>query len=407
MKTDAKGSAGRQGSPGCTPSAPTATQALKHFILGLLITLRLEIEERGKTLSATDAEVLGQILQRAAKEPPALASEKEERRFYTTLAREVAWEIANTAEANGIIDRLKSGDARYARDFFYPKSASGSNIYRFRSKIISQVRQSYGYEIGTEEFGNILYGHLWANGTWSALDSYAGKGSFFSWLESVAKHEVTRTLEEMGLINVVRERTAGNTRLLGPSVPPGVWYLILTETMPEGLHRDLLVAVKVDHTAEAQLAARYGLEPQALRDELRQAEKELKRLLIDSDGRFDTFVLRDKSPRAVTVSDEFTADLTKWLEDKTDTDPLADVFGTGPDSAALHDRVVEFLTGFYKQFHWNEESKLIWRSRFIDNVPTAQIAARLGRNSSWVHTRYFRLQQEFRAAIRQWWKNHR
>ena len=249
MKTDAKGSAGRQGSPGCTPSAPTATQALKHFILGLLITLRLEIEERGKTLSATDAEVLGQILQRAAKEPPALASEKEERRFYTTLAREVAWEIANTAEANGIIDRLKSGDARYARDFFYPKSASGSNIYRFRSKIISQVRQSYGYEIGTEEFGNILYGHLWANGTWSALDSYAGKGSFFSWLESVAKHEVTRTLEEMGLINVVRERTAGNTRLLGPSVPPGVLYLILTETMPEGLRRDLLVSVMVDHTA--------------------------------------------------------------------------------------------------------------------------------------------------------------
>ena len=138
--------------------------------------------------------------------------------------------------------------------------------------------------VSVEEFGNIVYTHLWDNGTWSVLDNYAKKSSFFCWLEQVSRHEVMRVLEDMKVINVSRERTSGNTRLLGTSISPDVWELIITDLMPEGMYKNLLMASYVERKNEKKMAKDFKLEAESLRSEIFRQNGKL--ILVPSGRRF-------------------------------------------------------------------------------------------------------------------------
>ena len=195
----------------------------KQTILGLVEVVRLEIESKKKTLSIGDEELVQKIMSKVSEANKEFATEKEELRYWGIVTREVAWYEANTEESEEIINRLKSGDQLFAQKFFYSTNTNGCNISRFRSKILANIKQTYKIEVSVEEFGDILYTFLWNEGTWSILDKYSRKSSFFCWLSEVAQHELIRYLEDMKLINVTRERTAGNTRLLGLSIAPEMW----------------------------------------------------------------------------------------------------------------------------------------------------------------------------------------
>lgn len=318
----------------------------------------------------------------------------------------MVWNYANATEAERIINRLKSGDQLFAQKFFYGKNNNECNISRFRSKIIAQIKQTYHYEVSVEEFGNIVYTHLWDNGTWSVLDNYAKKSSFFCWLEQVSRHEVMRVLEDMKVINVSRERTSGNTRLLGTSISPDVWELIITDLMPEGMYKNLLMASYVERKNEKKMAKDFKLEAESLRSEIKKAEMALKDKLIRGDSYYEELVLRDKTPRNVEVSEEFIKEFVKWQEGKSDASPLADVFGVNLEKEEINDKVVDFLYRFSEKLQWSDEDKLIWRLRFIENTAPVEVAERCGRARAWLDTRYSRLNKKFNAAIREWWKNN-
>ena len=318
----------------------------------------------------------------------------------------MVWNYANATEAERIINRLKFGDQLFAQKFFYGKNNNECNISRFRSKIIAQIKQTYHYEVSVEEFGNIVYTHLWDNGTWSVLDNYAKKSSFFCWLEQVSRHEVMRVLEDMKVINVSRERTSGNTRLLGTSISPDVWELIITDLMPEGMYKNLLMASYVERKNEKKMAKDFKLEAESLRSEIKKAEMALKDKLIRGDSYYEELVLRDKTPRNVEVSEEFIKEFVKWQEGKSDASPLADVFGINLDKEEINDKVVDFLYRFSEKLQWSDEDKLIWRLRFIENTAPVEVAERCGRARAWLDTRYSRLNKKFNAAIREWWKNN-
>ena len=294
----------------------------------------------------------------------------------------------------------------FAQKFFYGKNNNECNISRFRSKIIAQIKQTYHYEVSVEEFGNVVYTHLWDNGTWSVLDNYAKKSSFFCWLEQVSRHEVMRVLEDMKVINVSRERTSGNTRLLGTSISPDVWELIITDLMPEGMYKNLLMASYVERKNEKKMAKDFKLEAESVRSEIKKAEMALKDKLIRGDSYYEELVLRDKTPRNVEVSEEFIKEFVKWQEGKSDASPLADVFGVNLDKEEINDKVVDFLYRFSEKLQWSDEDKLIWRLRFIENTAPVEVAERCRRARAWLDTRYSRLNKKFNAAIREWWKNN-
>lgn len=375
----------------------------KETIFGQVEVVRLEIESKQKRLSASDEELVQKIWDKVVADNREFATEKEQLRYLSALTRELVWQEANTEESDEIISRLKSNDQLFAQKFFYGTNPYGCNISRFRSKILSNIKQTYKVDVSIEEFGDILYTFLWNNGTWSILDKYSRKSSFFCWLAEVAQHELIRYLEEMKIINVNRERTAGNTRLLGMSVAPEMWEYIINDMMPNGLYKDVLYATLVERKDEKIMVKKFGLDAEDLHKMQKKAEADLKDRLIRSDSNYEELVLRDKSSRNVEVSEEFTKEFFQWQEWKNETNPLADVLGVDLDKKELQEKVVEFLYAIPEKLKWTEEERIVWTLRFIEDTAPAEVAERVGRKRSWVDTKYSRLNVRFNKAIKEWW----
>lgn len=375
----------------------------KETIFGQVEVVRLEIESKQKRLSACDEELVQKILDKVVADNREFATEKEQLRYLSALTRELVWQEANTEESDEIISRLKSNDQLFAQKFFYGTNPYGCNISRFRSKILSNIKQTYKVDVPIEELGDILYTFLWNNGTWSVLDKYSRKSSFFCWLAEVAQHELIRYLEEMKIINVNRERTAGNTRLLGMSVAPEMWEYIINDMMPNGLYKDVLYATLVERKDEKIMVKKFGLDAEDLHKMQKKAEADLKDRLIRSDSNYEELVLRDKSSRNVEVSEEFTKEFFQWQEWKNETNPLADVLGVDLDKKELQEKVVEFLYAIPEKLKWTEEERIVWTLRFIEDTAPAEVAERVGRKRSWVDTKYSRLNVRFNKAIKEWW----
>ena len=375
----------------------------KQTILGLVEVVRLEIESKKKTLSICDKELVQKIMSKISEANKEFATEKEELRYWGIVTREVAWYEANTEESEEIINRLKSGDQLFAQKFFYSTNTNGCNISRFRSKILANIKQTYKIEVSVEEFGDILYTFLWNEGTWSILDKYSRKSSFFCWLSEVAQHELIRYLEDMKLINVTRERTAGNTRLLGLSIAPEMWEYILNDTMPNGLYKDVLFSTLVKRNTEEKMMKSFCLKKEDLHRLQKKAEADLKDRLIRSDRGYEELVLRDKTPRVIEVSEEFARDFCVWQEGKSNANPLADVLGVDLNHEDLQKKVVDFLYTIPQKLKWTEEERIVWTLRFIEDTAPIEVAERIGRKRSWVDTKYSRLNVRFNKAVKEWW----
>ena len=375
----------------------------KQIILGLVEVVRLEIESKKKTLSIGDEELVQKIMSKISEANKEFATEKEELRYWGIVTREVAWYEANTEESEEIINRLKSGDQLFAQKFFYSTNTNGCNISRFRSKILANIKQTYKIEVSVEEFGDILYTFLWNEGTWSILDKYSRKSSFFCWLSEVAQHELIRYLEDMKLINVTRERTAGNTRLLGLSIAPEMWEYILNDTMPNSLYKDVLFSTLVKRNTEEKMMKSFCLKIEDLHRLQKKAEADLKDRLIRSDRGYEELVLRDKTPRVIEVSEEFAKDFCVWQEGKSNANPLADVLGVDLNHEDLQKKVVDFLYTIPQKLKWTEEERIVWTLRFIEDTAPIEVAERIGRKRSWVDTKYSRLNVRFNKAVKEWW----
>lgn len=375
----------------------------KQTILGLVEVVRLEIESKKKTLTIGDEELVQKIMSKVSEANKEFTTEKEELRYWGIVTREVAWYEANTEESEEIINRLKSGDQLFAQKFFYSTNTNGCNISRFRSKILANIKQTYKIEVSVEEFGDILYTFLWNEGTWSILDKYSRKSSFFCWLSEVAQHELIRYLEDMKLINVTRERTAGNTRLLGLSIAPEMWEYILNDTMPNGLYKDVLFSTLVKRNTEEKMMKSFCLKKEDLHRLQKKAEADLKDRLIRSDRGYEELVLRDKTPRVIEVSEEFAKDFCVWQEGKSNANPLADVLGVDLNHEDLQKKVVDFLYTIPQKLKWTEEERIVWTLRFIEDTAPIEVAERIGRKRSWVDTKYSRLNVRFNKTVKEWW----
>ena len=378
----------------------------KQTILGLVEVVRLEIESKKKTLTIGDEELVQKIMSKVSEANKEFATEKEELRYWGIVTREVAWYEANTEESEEIINRLKSGDQLFAQKFFYSTNTNGCNISRFRSKILANIKQTYKIEVSVEEFGDILYTFLWNEGTWSILDKYSRKSSFFCWLSEVAQHELIRYLEDMKLINVTRERTAGNTRLLGLSIAPEMWEYILNDTMSNGLYKDILFSTLVERNTEEKMMKSFCLKKEDLHRLQKKAEADLKDRLIRSDRGYEELVLRDKTPRVIEVSEEFAKDFCVWQEGKSNANPLADVLGVDLNHEDLQKKVVDFLYTIPQKLKWTEEERIVWTLRFIEDTAPIEVAERIGRKRSWVDTKYSRLNARFNKAVKDWWSKN-
>ena len=379
---------------------------LNETIRNMVVIVRNEIIAHKKSLDITDGALVENIITQIREENCSFSCEKECNEYYYNVVRTTLWSYVNEKESSEIINQLKSGDLLFSQKFFYGTNNNKCNISRFRSKILAQIKQTYHVDMSIQEFGNIVYNFLWDKGTWSVLDNYAGKGSFFCWLERVCYHEVIKALEEMKIINVSRERTTRNTRLLGPSVSPDIWYLIISDIMQDGRRKNLLMAKYVYRKNEVSMEEEFNMNTEELRKEIKKAEDILKDRLICSDSYYETLVLRDKSPRNIEVSEEYIKDFAKWIDEQNDISQLADVFGVDMNNGELSDKIVKFLYDFSEKMKWTDDERIIWQLRFIENISPVELAERYGKTRTWIDQKYSKINIKFRKAIREWWKEN-
>ena len=341
-------------------------------------------------------------------------------------------------EGDEIIKNLKnkeSGD-KYSYQFFFDTTVTDGKgktkkklcqIAPLRSKMIYNFQKDYGVTIKPEDFSTIIYLALWADGSWGPLDSYAGRCSFYAWLRRVAKNAIMERLVEEHLIDDVRSRTVGNTRLALFSQSPSKCKMVLDDLMVGSKYHGLLTAIYVDRLPEEKIMKKLRIKDNNEFTAAKKAgENKLKDAMLRSVEYSEEDILRDKTKHVVTVSSEFVADLSEWCKSKTDVSPLSDVLGTDLTEEEVRQKAVDFLYDFSAKL-WpekidkademdeqkrkekeqkNKRDCYIWRRRFIQNVASEDVAMEVDHDRGWLDTRYSRLNVVFRKAIKQWWNSH-
>ena len=322
------------------------------------------------------------------------------------------------AEGDEIIKNLKNkdGGAKYCYQFFFDTTVMDDKgktkkkqcqIAPLRSKMIFDFQKDYGVTLKPEDFSTIVYLALWAGGSWGPLDSYAGRCSFYAWLRRVAKNAIMERLVEEHLIDDVRSRSVGKTRLALLSQSPSKCKMVLDDLMVGSKYHDLLTAIYVDRLPKEKIIMKLHFKDANEFTAAKKAgENKLKDAMLRSVEYSEADILRDKTKHVVMVSSEFVADLSEWCKSKTDVSPLADVLGTDLTEEEVRVKTVEFLYDFSEKLNWSDQDRYIWQHRFIVNADPESLALEVGRNRAWLDTRYSRLNAKFNKAIKQWWRSH-
>lgn len=321
------------------------------------------------------------------------------------------------SEGDEIIKNLKSKDgAMYCCQFFFDTKVTDDKgktkkklcqIAPLRSKMIFDFQKDYGVTLKPEDFSTIVYLALWADGTWEPLDSYAGRCSFYAWLRRVAKNAIMERLVEEHVIDDVRSRTVGNTRLALLSQSPSKCKMVLDDLMVGTKYHGLLTAIYVDRLPEEKIMKKLHIKNITEFTAAKKAgENKLKDAMLRSVEYSEEDILRDKRKHIVTVSSEFVADLSEWCKSRTDVSPLADVLGTDLSEEEVRVKTVEFLYDFSEKLNWSDQDRYIWQRRFIVNADPEGLALEVGRSRGWLDTRYSRMNAKFNKAIKRWWKSH-
>lgn len=309
------------------------------------------------------------------------------------------------SDAVRIVENIKNDEA-FASNFLYGTSlVPGKSIARLRSRIINQVRMSYGVVVDPADFNTVLYEHLYSAGSWKVLNSYNYRSTFFQWLGTVASHCIMAYLEENGYIKISRARTPGNTRLVLKKMTPEYCHIVIDDMVKIGPMRDMLLAVYVDRLDQKTIQKRFGMDEEMYKLTLRASEKTLKTALLNTEHPYDD-VLVDKGARKIMLSSDFLTIIGQTNAAYSEDSPLREVLGVTPDDAEFETKVIDFLYNFTNNLDWSDEDKYVWQSRYIKNMKPEEVAENLPKRSRpWVDTRYSRLNRQFKEAIREWWTN--
>lgn len=317
----------------------------------------------------------------------------------------------NKEEGEKIISKLKSSKT-FCKHFFYGEERTGKTpkkvctIAPMRSKMIFDLKKDYDVNLNPEDFSTILYLTLWAEGSWSPLNRYAGCSSFYAWLKRVARNAVMEWLVEEHIISEVRSRTVGNTRLALLSKSPYVCKRIIDDLLVGSKYHGIMTAIYVDRLTKEAIMKCMKMSDSEFEIAKKAGENKLKDALLRSVDYYEEDVLRDKKGHVVTVSSEFVADISEWCKTKMGANPLADVLGTNLSDEEVSQKTMDFLLDFSEKLNWSDQDRYIWRRRFLINADPESLAEEVGHSRAWLDTRYSRLNKRFEKAIKQWWDTH-
>lgn len=305
-------------------------------------------------------------------------------------------------EAEKIIRRLKA-DPKFCQEFFYGTSKQNCYISQLRSSELCYLAQNYNVVISEDFFSTILYQALWSEGTWSKLDTYNHRNSFFAWLKAVARNAVLDRLAKDRIIPSIRTRTPGNTRLALLFQPVEMCKLIIDEQLPVNKYHDFMCSIYVSRLKKEEIMKQYSMTEQEFDDAKYKGEYALKDALLRSNCGYEEDVLRDKTHNDVEVSLDYGADMEEWLRNQLGESSLTDVFGVNLTDEEIREKVIDLLYGMSAKMNWNDRDRFLWRQRFVHDTPPVKLATALGHTRAWVDTRFSRLNDRIEPFLKRWW----
>lgn len=303
-----------------------------------------------------------------------------------------------------LVENIKKNE-KIACQFFYAKTNDGLSIAPIRSRIISQIYESYQIVIQPYVFSTVLYEYLWDEGTWKPLNTCPRNNAFFPWLRTVAFRAVLKHLEEDGLIKVQKARTVANTRLDLSNKPKAYCDAVINDLVADAKMRSFLKAVYVDNLDELDIQKRLGLTDEDFKCLSFKSEVTLKKALINGLHHYND-ALVDLNQRKINLSFDDCIGIDNVAESSDELSNLIyDVLNIKFGDPDAKQKVDDFLYEFSNNLPWKAEDKFVWQSRFIKGMSPVEVVKSLPtkRSRAWLDTRYSRLNSKFHDAINKWW----
>lgn len=314
--------------------------------------------------------------------------------------------LENIGSEGDEIRTLMKTDPLFCQRLLFGKDKKRCNIARFRSKHIGDLKRIYNVVMSEDTYSTIVYETLWAEGTWTPLDTYDKQSTFFAWLRKVAWNAVIEWLEKEHIISESSARTAGSTRLTMLSQSIGKCKLVIDELMKHTRYYDVLTAIYVDRLKDNEIMTTLNLSADEYKSLKKLGERKLKDAILRSALYFEEDVLHDKSANIITVSSEFVMDMAEWYKERTEENPFSDVLGLQLTDDEVKEKIVSFIYDFSQKLKWTDEERYIWRQRFVEKVPPTQLAAEMNKDRHWIDQHYSRINKKFRSAFKKWWKKN-
>lgn len=239
-------------------------------------------------------------------------------------------------EAREIIRNLKA-DSKYAETFFF------DTIKPMVYGLLSKLNACYQEKIYAEEISSQLYLLMWSEGTWSRLDSFQFKCSFFSWLSIIAAHEMFRHFDKLGY-HRLRKSSATNTRLRLLSQPEDVRRAVVSLVEVEPL-RNYLTLKYVHKKDVSSIQKQLNLTKEDLKMIHSIAVRLLKEVLISTESIYAPQVLGADSG-IVSVGEETLASVPAEEKDEIYRDLqsiLVDYVGINLNSPDCQEQFAAFI----------------------------------------------------------------
>lgn len=292
-------------------------------------------------------------------------------------------------------------DKHFAQKFFYPEDPYATpSIGPLRIKLIGEIKRNFGISLNPHDVSTILYEHLWSKGDWKVLLSYNGTSSIFTWLSTVGYRCIVSYLIKDGTIDEPQPKPTRNASIDFDKLETAYLYTMITETMHIPLLRDILLARHVDKLSEKSIQKKFSMDESLYRLALAAAEKSLLVVLLNSQSIFIEAVTFSKTNKK-RVSSDCLAHMAAQNEEQPEPNQYAKLLGISPDDPYLECKTAQILRDFSQNhMNWqNESDQYIWEARVLDEIPSEEVAKRLGCTTQWLYVRLFRLKERFNAAF--------
>lgn len=376
-----------------------------YIVENLFFTLMKEIMKQKKNIFCKESDLLEDAKKHMKQNiiPEKFGSDYTLLSTCKILLISYLWKKINEAEGEYIKEKLINNDTKFAESFFYGNSPRQMNISRLRARLKNEIQSSYALTVSEAEISTIIYRAIWDYGNWKGLKAYKKSGSIFSWIETVARHELMGELRKQKRITQEKKRTAGNTRIAKRKLTKEMTSYILThEHFTPETHR-IIEELYITKKSPKEIMEHFSWSEKEYSQNIKNVEKILKETLLRSSEDYQDLV-KDKTNSHIDISLDEAMQNGYQVIFKANESNFEDIFGVNLSDEEIQDKALETIHKIEKTVEFSDRERYVWKSRFYENKSPVKLSEEMNIRRSNVDNIYLRAKKKFYKAAKEWYK---